>query len=914
MHGFGAVVFFMLILFGMGTAWASTVPGAISGSFGVSETGAATYSIPIAVPPGTAGMEPKLMLGYSSQSGEGIAGTGWSVSGLSAIARCSSTIAQDGITRGVQYDAKDKFCLDGQRLIAVKGTYGADGTEYRTEIESFTRVISHGTTTTGPQWFEAWTKSGQHIEYGNAATSATSNVTVAPLTTGGVTPTIVWTVDKISDTVGNYITFTYLDDPSNGQSYPQEIDYTGNAASGLSPYNKVTFSYGPRASNPPAVYLNGYKSQLTQRLTTITTWAGATQARTYSLGYSSSGDFMDSVQECDGARNCVNPTTFAWQLPSGSGDFESTQPTISGTDFTTAWFASSGDVNGDGYDDLLTIVNGGDGQSHLLLRTAMGGANVFNAPVDVGITTPLRDCSVVANCYEQQMWSGLSAPAEVSILGDVNGDGQADLILGDGRVVLGQTNGTFGTPYAANVQIGAASTAAAKNINGDSYADILYSVVQSDNLTHYYAQYAIPQSQPGGSVTYANPIQVATAPLVPRTTIPTYRGPTYDAPCTATLGDVNGDGRADIVTCTGHVYLAADNYSFTDAGVWGSVGYSNCPSYLPDFLSAADFNGDGLSDVLTGTMATFNCLKFSNLLTDDTNKSDGHAFGISTLQGEWGGFYSGAQLGVPFYGVVAGSFTGRGQADALEFNYAGASSGQPHPTATLLLAHVNNSPVITSTTDGLGASRSITYSQLNNSAVYTASTGSVYPMRDLPPTTSSLYLVSSTSADNGINGHFILNYQYVGAKSHLLGGGFLGFRQVTVHDPQAHIRSTTIYRQDYPYQGQPLSTQKLTDSGVLLGQSLITYTDQLLNTGISPTWHQSLPTHTVESSYELTGGLISTVVTDTQYDAWGNPTAIAVDSGGGYNKTTTNTYDNIIDANRWFLGRLRRSAVTSVTP
>ncbi len=167
---------------------------------------------------------------------------------------------------------------------------------------------------------------------------------------------------------------------------------------------------------------------------------------------------------------------------------------------------------------------------------------------------------------------------------------------------------------------------------------------------------------------------------------------------------------------------------------------------------------------------------------------------------------------------------------------------------------------------------------------------------------------------DGIGGTYSTDYSYAGAKSHLLGGGFLGFRQVSAHDPQAHIRSTTTYRQDYPYQGQPLSIQKLTDSGVLLGQSLITYTDQLLNTGISPTWHQSLPTHTVESSYELTGGLISTVVTDTQYDAWGNPTAIAVDSGGGYNKTTTNTYDNIIDANRWFLGRLRRSTVTSVTP
>ena len=50
--------------------------GTVAGSGGVTG-GAATYEIPIIVPPGRRGMQPALSLGYSSRSGNGIAGMGW---------------------------------------------------------------------------------------------------------------------------------------------------------------------------------------------------------------------------------------------------------------------------------------------------------------------------------------------------------------------------------------------------------------------------------------------------------------------------------------------------------------------------------------------------------------------------------------------------------------------------------------------------------------------------------------------------------------------------------------------------------------------------------------------------------------------------------------------------------------------
>src|SRR4029453_6583287 len=113
----------------------ATAAGSTPGSFRVTESGAGEYRIPIQVPPGIAGMEPKLALVYNSQAGNGELGIGWSLEGLSAIPRCARKGGQGGGARGINYDGNDRYCLDGQRLVAIAGPYGGVGTEYRTERE-----------------------------------------------------------------------------------------------------------------------------------------------------------------------------------------------------------------------------------------------------------------------------------------------------------------------------------------------------------------------------------------------------------------------------------------------------------------------------------------------------------------------------------------------------------------------------------------------------------------------------------------------------------------------------------------------------------------------------------------------------------------------------------------------------------
>src|SRR5207245_798842 len=52
----------------------ATVAGSTPGGFRITETGAAEYRVPIRVPPGMAGVEPKLSLAYNSQGGSGFVG------------------------------------------------------------------------------------------------------------------------------------------------------------------------------------------------------------------------------------------------------------------------------------------------------------------------------------------------------------------------------------------------------------------------------------------------------------------------------------------------------------------------------------------------------------------------------------------------------------------------------------------------------------------------------------------------------------------------------------------------------------------------------------------------------------------------------------------------------------------------
>ena len=82
--------------------------GALAGQFGVSPSGAATYTVPIAIPPGIAGMAPNLSLVYSSQGGDGHRRTGLGARRTVMIHRCPKSTVQDGDGHQVTMDPSDR--------------------------------------------------------------------------------------------------------------------------------------------------------------------------------------------------------------------------------------------------------------------------------------------------------------------------------------------------------------------------------------------------------------------------------------------------------------------------------------------------------------------------------------------------------------------------------------------------------------------------------------------------------------------------------------------------------------------------------------------------------------------------------------------------------------------------------------
>ena len=920
----------LTVLFSAYAEAQTTSAGFTPAMFRVTESGAAEYRIPIQVSPGIAGMEPRLALAYNSQAGNGLLGVGWSLDGLSAIARCPRTMAQDGVRGAVNYDANDRYCLDGQRLMIVSGSYGADGAEYRTERESFSKIVSYGAAGSGPAWFKVWTKSGQILEYGNTADSR--------IEAQGKSSVRIWALNKAADTKGNSFTVTYAEDSANGDYRPERIDYAGAS---------VQFAYATRPDSPP-FYQAGSLIKSTTRLTNVKTYRETALVTDYQLAYAQAAgterSTLTSVKQCRADATCLPAHTFTWS----SGD---TAPLTVGpwsspfNDKAAAsnWHYQWHDINGDGRADLVFTYQDGNGM----------------IAVQVAFSNP--DGTLTIGPWSSPFASGMIPSAWHYSWNDVNGDGKADLVFtyqdrnGGGliavQVAFSNGDGTFAVgPWSSpfNDKGYPAWQYSWKDVNGDGRADLVFTY---QDASGYIAIHPVFSNGDGTFTVgpWSSPFASGMIPSAWR----------------YSWNDVNGDGKSDLVFTyqdNGGYIAVQPVFSNGDGtftvGPWSSPFASGMAASYGWNYSWNDVNGDGKADLVftyqdgsgyiaihpvfskgdgTFILGPWTSPFASGMIPSGWRYSwndmngDGKADLVFTYQDN-----SGLIAVQPVFSKGDGTFTvgpwsspfpsgmipwawhyswndrnGDGKAD-LVFTYQDNGGG-----GLIAVQSVSSAPVplvIQAIDNGAGATRSVTYLPLGSGgALYAKDTNAVYPQVDLQ---GALYVVQSAVESNGIAGTSATTYAYGGAKMEANGRGFLGFRWQEATLPSS-TKSRTEFRQDWPYVGLPSLAKQTQSSGALLSRVTNTYGCTNPATGASCTvaaGNRYFPyaSQRVETSSDLNGASLPTVTTTTTYDTHGNATSVVVSTGDGFSKTTSNIFTN--DVPNWILGRLTRSTVQSTAP
>lgn len=894
--------------------------GRTPGTFAVSNSGAATYSIPLWMPPGIGSLQLGLSLVYNSRAPNGVLGQGWALSGLSAIIRCNRSWAQDGAPAAVTNTLADRFCLDGQqlKLMSAAGTYGQAGSTYATEIESFSRIEAFGAAGNGPAWFRVTTKNGLIYEYGG---TPDSQIQVG----GGASTTIrAWALNRISDraggagVLGNQIKLSYTKDTTNGTYRINEINYP-YTTTGQGPFYTVSFAYAVRPTNDlPSGYLAGYLSQEVNQLNSISVagYGSATPIKTYYLGYgqgsATSRLRLASVQEC-GATSCFPSTTVQYQ---DGTTVWNTAATVSSQTTSQPAKLTMIDMNGDGTADAVYPKSVG---STLHWWVMYGSSSGFGTAVDTGAVTGLNDRIVI---------------------GDFNGDARQDFLYPSGGTwYLMRHNDSSLVSASTGVAVSTTnSTMTAADIDGDGLPDMLW--VDSGNLV-----LRRNTTTPGGAVAFATTTSAAWSSGV-AVAIPSYGNSSL-----ATY-DFNGDGRADTVAETSvFLYFSGDvgpvfDWYMVPLISQGTTMVAGPPIFIDEGGSdpgpggvPTDWNGDGCTDLIViqsvyvskcdGTFAApFAVPGVVPSLSADLD-GDGRMDAISISAGTLVANRSTGTGVLGGFGIGIGAGSGAWSIGDVDGDALGDLVWVDQAASNTIKLNRHTSPGVaadlaTTFTDGFGMSQTVSYVPMtwNNYSKYA---DAVFPEADYA---GPLYVASQFTASDGTGSTFQNQFWYYAARVHMQGRGFEGFWAQRIYDTRTGFYTYDYVQRQFPYTG--MFNQRLVQQGD--GATNVFYSTTTPNyqisggSGYEQRWFPFISNQT-DSQYEYGGALNGTMITQRQTtttygDGYGNPTLVVVTvtdkdpTSPFYNSywasTGTTTFSN--STSNWCLGMPAAASISNAAP
>ncbi|WP_051686524.1 RHS repeat-associated core domain-containing protein [Vibrio pacinii] len=746
----------------------------LSGEFSVSG-GQASYSLPISVAPGRAGHQPSLSLEYRSDSPNGMLGMGWSLGGMSSIARCGKNLEKDGRWGGVNFNADDRFCLDGQRLVAISGRDGENLTEYRVENNGYAKVVSFGRAGNGPASFKVWYKDGSVYEYGVTEDSRVELPSQAHV--------YKWALNKITDaSKANHINFVYSENNSAGKHKLAQIDYIGG---------KVNFVYENRPDST-SQYLGGKLLNRAERLKLVETFdSTGNKIGTYGLTYQKSSytarSQLTKINYCANGL-CSSDISFTWV-----GRSNLSLSGASNTSFhSPRYFDTNGDGKGTAYGELsrdsndIMSVKGLNGKTHANVKSFSLNGSVIAPSVKV------NQCQVnAASSYNKgngqfgyycqfNTCSGTSCKygSSGTNYGDFDGDGKEEAqsgylvidINGDGiddRHKFDVANDGYrykvtGSGWQTLPKAGGRVLKAFTDINNDGYLDAVMGSPSSKGLLYVHLF---------NGKTFNSPIAISHHKV-------SHEESVYFA-------DLNNDGYPELGY--GRTFYQNSKNNQFSTGVFLDA--------QAKIYSVQDVNGDGWTDVLT--------------------RSDG--------------------------------------------NNAKAHIRQSSQ-------HVQDK--ITRFSE-VGVDYTVSYKAAVDNSVYTTTGAtSSYPYKVVTP---RRYLVSNvTKAPKGYKATNY-SYKYAGAKTHLKGGGFLGFKTITETETADVVTVTrTTFEQDrLAVAGKPLSIV-VTKNGKKVSESAYQY-KQHTRQGYGAKYYQVYADKIVKRKYGLNSDAIEREETITRVlDRFGN--------------------------------------------